>query len=61
MKHIVRKYSKVAIIIALIFVLITIVVNRYQYKEDKAAVLNHQIADEQLLTDDVVDEMAEGT
>lgn len=61
MKHIIRRYSKVAIVIAIIFVLITIVVNHYQYEEDKMAIAHHRIGAEQLPTDDIADEMAEGS
>lgn len=61
MKHVIHKYSKLAIVIALILVLITVVVNHYQYKEDKALIQSHQITDQQLPTDDLVDDLAEGT
>lgn len=61
MKHIIRKYSKPAIVIAVILILITVLVNRYQYKEDLKSIQNHQLTDQQLPMDDIVDELAEGT
>lgn len=61
MKHVIHKYSKLAITLALILILITLLVNRYQYKEDLESIQNHQISDQQLPTDDIVDELAEGT
>lgn len=61
MKHVIRKYSKLAIIVALLLVLITVLVNHYQYEEDKKAIASHQIAAQQLPTDDLADELAEGS
>lgn len=61
MKHIIRKYSKPAIVIAVILVLITLLVNRYQYKEDLKSIQNHQLGDQQLPADDIAEELAEGT
>lgn len=56
-----KYYSKLAIILALILVLITVLVNRYQYKEDMTTVASHQMCEQPLPTDDVIDELAEGT
>ncbi|MFI5332490.1 MAG: hypothetical protein ACHQVS_00110 [Candidatus Babeliales bacterium] len=56
-----KYYSKLAIILAFILILITVLVNRYQSKEDMAVVASNQMCEQPLPTDDVVDELAEGT
>ena len=61
MKHVIRKYSIPAIILIVVLILITVLVNRYQFKEDMASIQNHRISDQQLPADDIADELAEGT